>query len=195
MFNNLGFKWNSGGKGRYTVDTPENHFGETDTLTTLPETVGVSMFTGTGTTLGAAMGATGPLTGDMLEAARVAAEGNAMDPNAKVQAMAPNNVANFVTSGLVPVQQVANNFMPLLGNMGNNVQQQQVMGMNQQAQAYNYAQQLNLLRYQQLAQAQQQQQQPQQQNAPNNMMMNNGLVNNNGSNPFVNMQQQPPPSL
>lgn len=190
MFNNLGFKWNSGGKGRYTVDSPENHFGETDTLATLPETLGVPMFTGTGTT----MGATVPLTGDMLEAARVAAEGNAMDPNAQVQAMAPNNVANLVTSGLVPVQQVANNFMPLLGNMGNKVQQQQVMGMNQQAQAYNYAQQLNLLRYQQLAQAQQQQQ-PQQQNAPNNMMMSNGLVNNNGGNPFVNMQQQPPPGL
>lgn len=145
---------------------------------------------------GTAMGATVSLTGDMLEAARVAAEGNAMDPNAQAQAMAPNGVANFVTSGLVPVQQVANNFMPLLGNMGNGVQQQQVMGMNQQAQAYNYAQQLNLLRYQQLAQAQQQQQQqPQQQNPQNNMMMNNGLVSNNGGNPFVNMQQQTPPSL
>lgn len=149
----------------------------------------------TGTAMSAA---SVPLTGDMLEVARVAAEGNAMDPNAQAQAqaMTSNGVAGFVTSGLVPVPQVTNNFTPLLGNMGNGVKQQQVMGMNQQAQAYNYAQQLNLLRYQQLAQAQQQQQQqPQQQNTPNNVMMNNGLVNNNGGNPFVNMQQQPPPSL
>lgn len=192
--NLIGFKWNSGGKGRYTVDSPENHFGESDTLTSLPETtLGVPMITGT-----AMSAASVPLTGDMLEAARVAAEGNVMDPNAQAQAqaMTSNGVAGFVTSGLVPVPQVTNNFMPLLGNMGNGVKQQQVMGMNQQAQAYNYAQQLNLLRYQQLAQAQQQQQQqPQQQNTPNNVMMNNGLVNNNGGNPFVNMQQQPPPSL
>jgi len=183
--NLIGFKWNSGGKGRYTVDSPENHFGESDTLTTLPETLGMPMFTGTSV----------PLSGDMLEAARVAAEGNAIDPNAQAQAaMTTNGVAGFVTSGLVPVPQVPNNFMPLLGNMGNGVQQQQVMGMNQQAQAYNYAQQLNLLRYQQLAQAQQQQQ-PQPQNTQNNMMMNNGLVNNNGGNPFVTMPQQTPPGL
>jgi len=219
--NLIGFKWNSGGKGRYTVDSPENEFGDSDTLPTVPDTLAVPMFAG----------AAVPLTGEMLEAARVAAEGNAMDPNAQAQAMAPNGMAGFVTSaGLVPVAQVPNNFMPF---MGNGVQQQQVMGMNQQAQAYNYAQQLNLLRYQQLAQAQQQaqvqaqqqaqvqqqahvqaqqqaqvqaqqqaqvqqqqQQQQQQQNNQNNMTVNNGMVNNNGGHPFVNMpQQQAPPNL
>jgi hypothetical protein len=134
----------------------------------------------------AAAGAAVPLTGEMLEAARVAAEGNAGEPNAPAPAtIAPNALAGFVTSGLVPVSQVPNNFMSFMGNG-----QQQVMGMNPQAQAFNYAQQLNLLRYQQLAHAQQQQNN---QNN-NNMMGNNGLGNNNGSNPFVNMSQ-PPPNL
>ena len=130
-------------------------------------------------------GAAVPMTGEMLEAARVAAEGNAVDPNAQAQAMVPN-VASFVTSGVVPVPQVPANIMPFMGAP----QQQQVMGIHPQAQAFNYAQQLNLLRYQQLAQTQQQQQQQQQNGTQNNVMVNNGLVNNTGGTPFVNM---PPP--
>ncbi len=174
-----GFKWNSGGKGRYTVDSPaEATFGEkSDVQAAVPETLTVpamSMFPG----------AAVPMTGEMLEAARVAAEGNAVDPNAQAQAMVPN-VASFVTSGVVPVPQVPANIMPFMGAP----QQQQVMGIHPQAQAFNYAQQLNLLRYQQLAQTQQQQQQ-QQNGTQNNVMVNSGLVTNTGGTPFVNM---PPP--
>ncbi|KAL7492943.1 hypothetical protein ACHAWT_003340 [Skeletonema menzelii] len=176
--NLIGFKWNSGGKGRYTADSPaETSFGESDMQSkTMPETLTVPMFPGAAVSM----------TGEMFEAARVAAEGNAVDPNAQAQVMAPN-VASFV-----PFPQVPANFMPFMGAP----QQQQVVGINPQAQAFNYAQHLNLLRYQQLAQAQQ----PQPQNSnQNNMMLNNGLVNapNNGSGPFVNMpqEQQPPPSL
>ncbi|KAL7441549.1 hypothetical protein ACHAXM_008119 [Skeletonema potamos] len=174
--NLIGFKWNSGGKGRYTVDSADSDsIGDSDTLPTVPDTLAVPMFAGAGAAV--------PLTREMLEAARVAAEGNGVEPNPAAPAMAPNSLAGFVTAGLVPVSQVPSNFMSF---MGNGVQQQQVMGMNPQAQAYNYAQQLNLFRYQQLAHAQQQQ------NNQNNMMGNNGLGNSNGGNPFVNMSQAPP---
>lgn len=177
-FQCVGFKWNSGGKGRYTVDSPEaESVGDNDTLPTVPETLSVPMFAS----------AAVPLTGEMLEAARVAAEGNVVDTNAPAQAMAPNALAGLVSSGLVPVPQVPNGFMPFIGS---GVPQQQAMGMNQQAHAFNYAQQLNLLRYQQLAQQQQNQQQQNQ----NNTMSNNGVGNNSGGNPFVNMNQ-PPPNL
>ena len=185
-----GFKWNSGGKGRYTVASPEaESVGDNDTLPTVPETVSLPMFQGNVASASAAATATVPLSGEMLEAARVAAEGNVSDPNASAQAIVPNALAGLVTSGLVTVPQVNSNFMSFIGNGVQQQQQpqQQAVGINQQAQAFNYAQQLNLLRYQQLAQAQQQQQQQQ---AQNNIM----AANSNGGSPFVNMPQPPPSS-
>jgi hypothetical protein len=175
-----GFKWNSGGKGRYTVDSPDTS-DEHEGIHNVPGVLAVPMF--------AANGAAVPLTGAMLEAARTAAEGNVPDADSatasKPPVVPPNQLLGLVHSGLAPVSQV-----PLMNMMVAGVQPQlmagiqpqvlagiqpQVLALNpQQANAMNYAQQLavqqNLMRYQQLGQ--------------NNEM----ATANNGGNP-------PPPSL
>ena len=191
-----GFKWNSGGKGRYTVDSPDTS-DEHEGIHNVPGVLAVPMF--------AANGAAVPLTGAMLEAARTAAEGNVPDADSatasKPPVVPPNQLLGLVHSGLAPVSQV-----PLMNMMGSAVQPQlitgvqpqviagvqpqliagvqaqvlagiqpQVLALNpQQANAMNYAEQLavqqNLMRYQQLGQ--------------NNEM----ATANNGGNP-------PPPSL
>lgn len=173
-----GFKWNSGGKGRYTVDSPDNTSDEYEGIPTMPGVLAVPMF--------AANGAAVPLTGVMLEAARTAAEGNVHADSAtasKPPVVPPNALVGLVHSGIAPVSQV-----PLMHMMGSAVQPQimtgvqpqviagvqsqlmagiqpqvmagvqpQVIALNpQQANTMNYAQQLavqqNLMRYQQLGQ-------------------------------------------
>jgi len=135
--NLIGFKWNSGGKGRYTTDSPESTLEDNDPLPTVPEILAVPMFTSAG------------MTGEMIEAARAAAEGKAGDTNTTVNnpPISPNVLAGLVPAGLVPGVQVPT-FMHLMGTQG----------MSQQAQAINYAHaaqqyavQQNFLRYQQLA--------------------------------------------
>lgn len=132
-----GFKWNSGGKGRYTTDSPESTLEDNDPLPTVPEILAVPMFTSAG------------MTGEMIEAARAAAEGKAGDTNTTVNnpPISPNVLAGLVPAGLVPGVQVPT-FMHLMATQG----------MSQQAQAINYAHaaqqyavQQNFLRYQQLA--------------------------------------------